>query len=88
MKTIMVLNLGSTSFKFKLFDMDLKCPQVGSGSVDAIGSGKSILKVKAGLLSEETILDCPTHGDAFQMCMERLYSSNVLKDLSSLDAVG
>lgn len=88
MKNIMVLNLGSTSFKFKLFDMDSAAPQLGSGSVDAVGSGRSILKVKAGSLEEETVLNCPTHGDAFHLCMERLYASGILQSFSDLHAVG
>lgn len=88
MKNIMVLNLGSTSFKFKLFNMARVEILLGSGSVDAIGSDRSILKVKAGKLQEETVLECKTHGDAFRLCMDRLYDSGVLKEFSQLHAVG
>ncbi|HUM60749.1 MAG TPA: hypothetical protein PLA31_04795, partial [Clostridia bacterium] len=41
MRRIMVMNLGSTSFKFKLFEMDENERCLASGSVESIGAAGS-----------------------------------------------
>ena len=48
MKQIMVLNLGSTSFKFKLFavcELDQALQPVASGAVESIGAEQSRWKI-------------------------------------------
>lgn len=86
MKNIMVLNLGSTSFKFKLFEMDGHEKLLAQGSIDAIGSGTSALVVKIGEDKTQKTVDCPNHDQAFRLCMNELKS--ILPDLKALSAIG
>ena len=82
----MVLNLGSTSFKFKLFEMDGHEKLLAQGSIDAIGSGTSALVVKIGEDKTQKTVDCPNHDQAFRLCMNELKS--ILPDLKALSAIG
>lgn len=88
MKMIMVLNLGSTSFKFKLFAMDAQTPLRAQGAVDAIGSGRSVLKIKGGGAAIQEELDIESHEAAFGQCITVLRNTGVLKDAAELSAVG
>ncbi len=84
---IMVLNLGSTSFKFKLFDMAEEERLLASGAVERIGRGTGSWRVSA--LEERTgESECQTHEDAFVSMLDKLTEMGVLRDLGELDAVG
>ncbi len=88
MRIIMVLNLGSTSFKFKLFDMDRGEDLLATGSVDAINSDRSRVRISSdkGIHSDETV--CPDHDSAFHLCMEHLIDSKILLKIGDLAAIG
>jgi len=87
MKRILVLNLGSTSFKFKLYEMGGEETMLATGGVESVGGGGAY-SVRAGGLSEKGRCDCPTHLDALEKCMEALGRLGVPVDMRSLDAVG
>ena len=54
---ILVANLGSTSFKYRLFDMtDQRC--LARGAVDRIGEPESMCSVEIGDWSETKISKC------------------------------
>lgn len=88
MKNVMVLNLGSTSFKYKLFDMDSDEKTVAQGSVDAIGSDESRVKIISANREIEVIARCADHGEAFNAAMSQLKMLGILDGLDSLYAVG
>ncbi len=74
---ILVANLGSTSFKYRLFDMPDDSPShparhLARGGVDRIGSPKSQCKVEIGRYQSTTELEVPNHGVAVQACITQL----------------
>jgi acetate kinase len=86
---ILVANLGSTSFKYRLFDMaDERV--LARGGMERIGSDRSRCYVQAGPLTEETILAAPDHAVAVKLCLKQLSDPKLrcLKDASELAAIG
>src|SRR5262245_18736072 len=86
---ILVANLGSTSFKYRLFDMaDERV--LARGGVDRIGSDKSRCFVEAGAVSDEATLSAPDHAVAVRLCLQQLSAPRLqcLKDPSELAAIG
>ena len=84
---IMVLNLGSTSFKFKLFEMDGGETLLAHGGVECIGDVTSPWELRLPV-REEGQAPCPRHEDAFDLMMGKLVEQKVLKDFNELDAIG
>lgn len=87
MQQILVLNLGSTSFKFKLFDMkdDERC--IAIGGVENIGA-KARISVKFGEQKARDTCTCETHMDAMTQCMGVLSKLGLSIDIGTLCAVG
>ena len=87
MKRILVLNLGSTSFKFKLYEMGENETLLATGGVESIG-GEGAYIVRADEKTEKGPCGCKTHADALELTMTALARLNVEIDMNSLDAVG
>ncbi|MBA60996.1 MAG: acetate kinase [Planctomycetaceae bacterium] len=68
---ILVANLGSTSFKYRLFDMDTE-QQLARGGVERIGAEQSNCFVETGGNKTELILQVPDHSVAVRKCLEQL----------------
>lgn len=88
MKKIIILNLGTTSYKFKLFDYSPEQQRVlAEGEIESIGAPLSRYKL---MLREEEAgqTPIPDHGAAFTFSMEKLQESGILRSLGDLDAVG
>lgn len=86
---ILVANLGSTSFKYRLFDMaDERL--LARGGVERIGADTSRCFVQAGAFHEETQLAAPDHAVAVRHCLQQLSDPKLgcLKDPSELAAIG
>lgn len=86
---ILVANLGSTSFKYRLFDMaDQR--QLARGSVERIGDAESRSQVDIGGQSYETSSPIPDHAVAVRQCLEQLTDPNqgCLQDASEVSAIG
>jgi acetate kinase len=88
---VLVANLGSTSFKYRLFDLGEQAePVPARGSIERIGSktARVVFKSTRG----ETELVCPIadHGDAVQLCLEQLTGSEtgVVGDAREISAIG
>jgi len=80
---ILVANLGSTSFKYRLYDMaDERL--LARGGVERIGSPKSRCYVAAGTLTRESEIPAPDHGVAVELCLQTL-SEPALHCLQSPD---
>jgi acetate kinase len=87
MKRILVLNLGSTSFKFKLYEMGEAEALLATGGVESIG-GEGAYIVRAGEAAEKGACGCKTHADALELTMAALGRLGVAVDMRSLDAIG
>lgn len=86
---VLVANLGSTSFKYRLFDMsDERC--LARGAVERIGEAESPCRVEIGDWKDERVQPVPDHGVAVAACLEQLTDPEhgVLKDAGEVAAIG
>ena len=86
---ILVANLGSTSFKYRLFDMDGE-RQLARGGIERIGSPESRCSVEIGRHREEKTLQVPDQAEAVRQCLAQLTDpeSGCLGDASEVAAIG
>src|SRR5437660_3818588 len=86
---ILVANLGSTSFKYRLFDMDGE-RVLARGGVERIGAASSPCFVEAGGAREEATVEAKDHAVAVRLCLQQLADPKraCLKDPSELAAIG
>ncbi len=84
---ILVANLGSTSFKYRLFDMETET-QLARGGIDRIGQpgAESSCSVEIGSHKAERTQVVPDHASAVQICLEQLTDSET-GCISSVDEV-
>ena len=86
---VLVANLGSTSFKYRLFDMDdQRC--LARGSVERIGEAESRCRVEIGEWQEERVEPVPDHGVAVEACLRQLTDPGhgAITDASQVAAIG
>src|SRR4051812_27584263 len=86
---ILVANLGSTSFKYRLFDMaDQR--QLARGGVERIGSPESGCTVQIGGAKKDLTAAVPDHAVAVQMCLKQLTdpADGCLQQASEVAAIG
>lgn len=86
---VLVANLGSTSFKYRLFDMtDEK--QIARGGAERIGSQESACFVEIGGKRRETTAHLPDHAEAVRQCLASLCEPGFgcLSDPSEVSAIG
>jgi len=87
---VLVLNCGSSSLKYQLFDMDHETV-LAKGLVEKIGLEGSVLQhTPAGMDKVIINADIPNHGVAIELVTAALLDANhgVIKDLKEIDAVG
>jgi len=84
---ILVQNLGSTSFKFKLYQMDDQEALLATGGVENIGASGSYI-IQYSDKKDEAACDCPTHAEALALCMDKLNALGLAIDMQTLDCIG
>ena len=86
---ILVANLGSTSFKYRLFDMADE-RQLARGGVERIGAAESRCFVQIGDDLQELTTEVPDHAVAVRQCLEQLTNpeTGCLQDASEVSAIG
>ncbi|MBT4136480.1 MAG: acetate/propionate family kinase, partial [Candidatus Latescibacteria bacterium] len=86
---ILVANVGSTSFKYRLFDMTNESV-LAEGRLERIGDTQSPVAHQIGDYKVETEQTLPDYPSAIRDVIARLTDAQtgVLTDLSQLDAVG
>ncbi|GAA8004103.1 hypothetical protein HpMS63_14110 [Helicobacter pylori] len=88
---ILVLKLGSSSIKFKLFDMKENKP-LASGLAEKIGEEIGQLKIKSHLhhndqeLKEKLVIK--DHASGLLTIRENLTKMGIIKDFNQIDAIG
>ena len=95
---VLVANLGSTSFKYRLFEMtddgeiddiqNARC--LAKGAVERIGDAQSKCTVEIGDWSDELTMSVPDHGVAVQACLDQLTDPEhgALREASQVAAIG
>jgi acetate kinase len=84
---ILVANLGSTSFKYRLFDMSSE-NVLARGGVERIGSDESKCFVEAGGTREEAVIRAKDHAAAVRWCLDSLTAKKCLASPKELAAIG
>jgi acetate kinase len=86
---ILVANLGSTSFKYRLFDMNDE-RQLARGGIERIGSPASRAMVEIGGRRSEQSIAVPDHAAAVRKSLDLLTdpASGCLKDPREVTAIG
>lgn len=86
---VLVANLGSTSFKYRLFDMAGE-KQLARGGIERIGSSESKCFVEIGGKRQELTAHVPDHAVAVRQCLEQLThpEHGCLKDAGEVAAIG
>lgn len=86
---ILVANLGSTSFKYRLFDMTDE-RQLAKGGVERIGSDRSRCVVEIANRRQEEERRVPDHAAAVRQCLAQLTDpeTGCLKDAGEVAAIG
>ncbi|PAY15651.1 acetate kinase [Rhodopirellula sp. SM50] len=95
---VLVANLGSTSFKYRLFEMtddgaiddiqNVRC--LAKGAVERIGDAQSKCTVQIGDWSNELTMSVPDHGVAVQACLDQLTDPEhgAIENASQVAAIG
>jgi acetate kinase len=86
---ILVANLGSTTFKYRLLDMTDQ-RQLARGAVDRIGSEESLVQVDMGGRVREALVPVPDHAAAVQRCLADLTDpeTGCLASATEVSAIG
>ena len=91
---ILVANLGSTSFKYRLFELPEAAGREGGaelarGGVERIGAAESRVYASAGSRSLETLMPVPDHAVALEAAVEQLTrDGGPLGSIDEVAAVG
>ena len=85
----LVLNAGSSSLKYQLFNMDTS-EVLAKGTCERIGAGGTITHKKTGSQPFYEEIDFPDHGVALKRALEILASNDygVISSIDEIDAVG
>ena len=86
---VLVANLGSTSFKYRLFDLPQET-QLARGGIDRIGQSASACFVEIGGHREESSQAVPDHAAAVRICLEQLMHPQwgCVKSVDEVSAIG
>lgn len=86
---VLVANLGSTSFKYRLFELPEE-KQLARGGIDRIGQAQSACFVEIGGRREETTQPVADHAAAVRLCLDQLMHPDYgcLKSAQEVAAIG
>ncbi|MBC8113045.1 MAG: acetate/propionate family kinase [Candidatus Saccharimonas sp.] len=86
---VLVANLGSTSFKYRLFDLPSET-QLARGGIDRIGQATSACFVEINGRKEESSQQVTDHAAAVQICLDQLTHPEYgcVKSVSEVAAIG
>ena len=88
MAKVIAVNAGSSSLKFKLFDMPAE-KVICSGLAEKIGHEDAIFTIKpTGKDKNETICAIKDHAVAVEMLLEALVDEGIVKSLDEIKGVG
>jgi acetate kinase len=88
---VLVANLGSTSFKYRLFDLsDPAEPVLAQGAIERIGSTTAKVAIRSAKGKRELSRPIADHGEAVQLCLDQLTDreTGVLESAGEVAAIG
>ena len=87
MEKYLIINAGSSSLKFSLYEMPGNT-EIVNGYFERIGKPDSFYTLKYGDKKDNITREFNTHTDAVNIMLEELINRNFVKDLSELIGVG
>ncbi len=87
MTKVMAVNAGSSSLKFKLYEMPEE-KVLCSGNAERIGHEDAIFGIKWGNESEKKILPILDHARAVELVVQAMLEKGIVKDMNEIKAVG
>ncbi|MBI1369064.1 MAG: acetate/propionate family kinase [Planctomycetes bacterium] len=84
----LVANLGSTSFKYKLFDMSSNERVLAIGAADRIGQASSAWSIEAGGDRQSGEAALSDHGAAIELHLAKLADAGVIASIDAVEAIG
>jgi acetate kinase len=88
MRKILLLNLGTTSFKCKLYSEEKgNLTELASAEIECVGAQESMEHLTVGDQKETEVFHCPNHQYAFDRCAEKLIGYGLFGSLAEIDAV-
>lgn len=87
MEKVMSVNCGSSSVKFKLYEMPEE-EVICSGIVERIGHEDGIFTIKYNGEKDTVVIPVPDHGYAVKKIVDALISKKIIKSLDEIKAVG
>ena len=87
MAKVMAVNAGSSSLKFKLYEMPEE-KVLCSGNAERIGHEDAIFGIKWGGESEKKILPILDHARAVELVVQAMLEKGIVKDMNEIKAVG
>lgn len=85
---VLVANLGSTSFKYKLFCMDEEEQVLASGTADRIGQGASHWAVDADGRHLNGTCDLSDHAAAIELHLQKMLELGAISGIEEVEAIG
>jgi len=87
MSKVMAVNAGSSSLKFKLFEMPEE-KVICSGNVERIGHTDAIFGIKYNGESHKEVLNVQDHGVAVKLVMDALIKDQIIESYDEIKAIG
>src|SRR5574344_501068 len=87
MAKVMAVNAGSSSLKFKLYEMPEE-KVLCSGNAERIGHEDAIFGIKWNGESEKKILPILDHAKAVELVVQAMLEKGIVKDMNEIKAVG
>ena len=84
---VMAVNAGSSSLKFKLFEMPEETV-ITDGVVERIGLEDAYFTIRVNGEKKKQVLPIKDHGVAVQMLLDALISEHIVNDISEIKGVG
>ncbi|WP_345977046.1 acetate kinase [Sulfurimonas sp. HSL3-7] len=85
--TILVLNAGSSSLKWKLFELEGE-KEIASGLIEGIGEERSLFHLYHGAKELELTQTTPDHQSAFSMLFDSFEKEQIINIKQDLDIIG
>lgn len=87
MSKVMAVNAGSSSLKYKMFEMPEE-KVICSGIVDRIGHEDGIFKIKFDGKTHEEVLPIMDHSKGVDLILNAIKEFKIVKDLNEIECVG
>ncbi|MCD8194964.1 MAG: acetate kinase [Coprobacillus sp.] len=87
MEKVMTINSGSSTVKFKLYEMPEE-EVICSGNCERIGEKEGIFTIKWGTNKESYPCNFPTHNEAAHKVIDTLLEKGFIKDFNEIKAIG